>query len=122
MVLHDVTWYHHMLLLQDGRLCKNDQVLSVNKQHLLGHSNQEAMDILRQALSNRNTVHLVVARRTVPPSPSMGALGEEPEEVGVVIVVFVLHVIGNGDQCVCGCGITEKAPFLNLCGGGCGHI
>ncbi len=58
----------------------------MNQQNLLGHSNQEAMEILRQAMSSSNTVHLVVARRVVPPSPSMAALGEEPEEVGVVIV------------------------------------
>ena len=71
--------------MQDGRLNKNDQVLSVNQQNLLGHSNQEAMEILRQAMSNRTTVHLVVARRTLPSSPSMAALGEEPEEVCVVM-------------------------------------
>ena len=52
---------------------------------MLGHSNQEAMEILRQAMASGNTVHLVVARRTAPTSPSMAALGEEPEEVGVVM-------------------------------------
>lgn len=84
MVLHGVTWRY---ILQDGRVCKNDQVLSVNQQNLMGHSNQEAMEILRQAMANRNTVHLVVARRTVPTSPSMAALGEEPEEVGVIMTM-----------------------------------
>lgn len=63
---------------------KNDQVLSVNQQNLLGYSNQEAVEILKQAMSDQNTVQLVVARRANVTSPSMAALGEEPEEVGVV--------------------------------------
>lgn len=68
---------------QDGRLHKNDQVLSVNGHNLLGHSNHEAMDILKQAMADHYTVQLVVARRVGQTTPSMAALGEEPEEVGV---------------------------------------
>ena len=56
----------------------------MNKHNLLGHSNQEAMEILKQAMSNQNTVHLVVARRTTPTSHSMPSVGEEPEEVGEI--------------------------------------
>ena len=56
----------------------------MNQQNLLGYSNQEAMDILKQAMSDQHIVQLVVARRTDVTPPSMAALGEEPEEVGVV--------------------------------------
>ncbi len=46
------------------------------------------MEILRQAMTNRDEVQLVVARRAAPPSShSMAALGEEPEEVGVVTII-----------------------------------
>lgn len=62
-------------------------MLSVNQHNLLGHSNQEAMEILRQAMAGHDTVQLVVARRT---HPSMAALGEEPEEVGVATMLSVL--------------------------------
>ena len=56
----------------------------MNQQNLLGHSNHEAMEILRQAMTGHNTVQLTVARRA-----SMAALGEEPEEVGVVAMLSV---------------------------------
>ncbi len=79
---------------QDGRLRKNDQLLCVNKEGLLGCSNQQALDKLRTALAKASSVgeggvansnvELVVARRMGNPgssqSPSMAALGEEPEE------------------------------------------
>jgi len=78
---------------QDGRLRKNDQLLSVNQHHLVGCSNQEAMEILKRALKEvmkatsqgaaskeASSVQLTVARRV-----AMAALGEEPEEVGVVV-------------------------------------
>ncbi len=56
---------------------------------MLGCANQEALDKLRTALSKAtagsSNVELVVARRMGNPgsslSPSMAALGEEPEEV-----------------------------------------
>ena len=53
----------------------------------MGRSNQDALEVLRQALaaagSGENArVRLVVARRSIGGgSPSMAALGEEPEEV-----------------------------------------
>lgn len=66
----------------------------MNKEGLLGSSNQEALDKLRTALTkasskvgeaNEGGVELVVARRMCntgsSQSPSMTALGEEPEEV-----------------------------------------
>jgi len=75
----------------DGRLCKNDHLLGINGQSLLGHSNQEALDTLRKALASASgedaKVQLVVARRkgvnrkaAMQFSTSMGTLGEEPEE------------------------------------------
>lgn len=48
------------------------------------------MEILKQAMSNQDTVQLVVARRAALTSPSMAALGEEPEEVGVASVVAIV--------------------------------
>ena len=73
----------------------------MNKENLLGGSNQEALDKLRSSLSKASSssveakggrVELVVARRVHNPgssmSPSMAALGEEPEEVGVRYLVL----------------------------------
>ena len=91
---HTLTHSHTRTHTQDGRLKKNDQILCVNRENLLGGSNQEALDKLRSALSEASSssveaiggsVELVVARRVHSPgssmSPSMAALGEEPEEV-----------------------------------------
>ena len=74
---------------QDGRLVKNDQILYVNGQNLTGKSNQEALEILRKALSSANDrdskIRLVVARTISSGSgsnrPTMAVLGEKPEEV-----------------------------------------
>lgn len=67
---------------------KNDQILSVNRQNLTGKSNQEALDILRKALStandNESKIRLVVARtinNADSARPPMAVLGEKPEEV-----------------------------------------
>ena len=60
----------------------------MNQHNLLGHSNQEAMEILKQAMAERDTVQLLVARKATVSSPSMAALGEEPEEVGVVSIIL----------------------------------
>ena len=69
---------------------KNDQILYVNRQNLTGKSNQEALDILRKALSfanddNDSKIRLVVARTisgaTGSGRPTMAVLGEKPEEV-----------------------------------------
>ena len=69
---------------------KNDQILYVNRQNLTGKSNQEALDILRKALSSTNDdsdskIRLVVARTISSASgsgrPTMAVLGEKPEEV-----------------------------------------
>ena len=73
---------------------KNDQILYVNRQNLTGKSNQEALDILRKALSSANDdsnskIRLVVARTINGGSgsgrPTMAVLGEKPEEVSSVI-------------------------------------
>lgn len=80
-------------------------MLGINGQSLLGHSNQEALDTLRKALASASgedaKVQLVVARRkgvnrkaAMQFSTSMGTLGEEPEEVGVM---------GKVEVCVCMC-------------------
>ncbi len=55
----------------------------MNDHSLLGHSNLDAMDILKTALTSTDTVNLTVARKTLNATPSMAALGEEPEEVGL---------------------------------------
>ena len=68
---------------------KNDQILYVNRQNLTGKSNQEALDILRKALSSANDsdskIRLVVARTINSMAgagrPTMAVLGEKPEEV-----------------------------------------
>ena len=88
---HTPTHHTHT---QDGRLRKNDQLLYVNKEGLLGCSNQQALDKLRTALAKASNageggvasshVELVVARRMCnagsSQSPSMAALGEVPED------------------------------------------
>ena len=76
-------------------MCRNDQLLCINSQSLLGRSNNEALEVLRGALATASgessSVQLVVARRAGISrkaslsmssfSSSMAALGEEPEEV-----------------------------------------
>lgn len=78
----------------DARVCRNDQLLCINSQSLLGRSNNEALEVLRGALATASgessSVQLVVARRAginrkaslsmSSFSSSMAALGEEPEE------------------------------------------
>lgn len=53
-------------VLQDGRLCINDQLVAVNGESLLGHSNHVAMETLRRSMSQegnvRGTIQLVVLR------------------------------------------------------------
>ena len=82
-------------------------MLGVNGQSLLGHPNQEALNTLRKGLASASgadaKVQLVVARRkgvnrkaSMRFSASMGTLGEEPEEVGVMGEV-------EGVGCVCMC-------------------
>ena len=70
---------HNHTFSQDGRLMKNDQILYVNGQNLTGKSNQEALDILRKAISSANDdsdskIRLVVARTI------SGAAGSGPME------------------------------------------
>uniref|UniRef100_A0A8C6PVR5 PDZ domain-containing protein n=1 Tax=Nothobranchius furzeri TaxID=105023 RepID=A0A8C6PVR5_NOTFU len=49
---------------KDGRLCVNDQMIAVNGESLLGHSNHSAMETLRRSMSSegnaRGTIQLVV--------------------------------------------------------------
>ncbi|XP_032385446.1 partitioning defective 3 homolog B isoform X2 [Etheostoma spectabile] len=51
---------------KDGRLCVNDQMVAVNGESLLGHSNHVAMETLRRSMSQegnvRGTIQLVVLR------------------------------------------------------------
>ena len=53
-------------VLQDGRLCVNDQLVAVNGESLLGGSNHAAMETLRRSMSQegniRGTIQLVVLR------------------------------------------------------------
>ena len=74
---------------------KNDQILYVNRQNLTGKSNQEALDILRKALSSANDndskIRLVVARTInsgASGRPTMAVLGERPEEVSNNIITL----------------------------------
>lgn len=106
------------ILVQDGSLKKNDQVVLVNGQALLGHSNQEAMDILRSAMTSREAVELVVARRTTPNVPSMAALGEEPEEVCCCVVsgcgLCVGHTLGM-HKVILSTSSTSSRCYVSLC-------
>ena len=82
---------------------KNDQILYVNRQNLTGKSNQEALDILRRALSSPNDdnndskIRLVVARTISGMSgssrPTMAVLGEKPEEVREILEVQYRYYI-----------------------------
>ena len=72
-----------LLVYQDNRLHRNDQVLAVNGHSLLGCSNSKALDVLKSAMASEDTVTLMVARKASQATPSMASLGEEPEEVGV---------------------------------------
>uniref|UniRef100_A0A3Q1FFX4 Partitioning defective 3 homolog B-like n=1 Tax=Acanthochromis polyacanthus TaxID=80966 RepID=A0A3Q1FFX4_9TELE len=51
---------------KDGRLSVNDQLIAVNGESLLGHSNHTAMETLRRSMSSegnaRGTIQLVVLR------------------------------------------------------------
>ena len=93
---HTYTHTHtHTHTHQDGWVCRNDQLLCINGQSLLGRSNHEALEVLRGALASASvkssTIQLMVARRAGINrkaalsmgsfSSSMAALGEEPEEV-----------------------------------------
>lgn len=53
-------------MLQDGRLCVNDQLIAVNGESLNGMTNQEAMETLRKSMSvegnKRGMIQLIVAR------------------------------------------------------------
>lgn len=55
-----------LCVLQDGRLCVNDQLVAVNGESLLGCSNHQAMETLRRSMSQegnaRGTIQLVVLR------------------------------------------------------------
>ena len=79
---------------------KNDQILYVNRQNLTGKSNQEALDILRKALSSANDsdskIQLVVARTINAAGsgrPTMAVLGERPEEVRLYLIPSIMHTM-----------------------------
>lgn len=83
-----------IFVLQDGRLCRGDQLLCINSQSLLGKSNSDALDMLRKTLAmatgsagaaadSGSKIKLVVARTkgTNKKQPGMAALEESPGEV-----------------------------------------
>nr|XP_054599110.1 par-3 family cell polarity regulator beta a isoform X2 [Nothobranchius furzeri] len=63
---------------KDGRLCVNDQMIAVNGESLLGHSNHSAMETLRRSMSSegnaRGTIQLVVLRGSQQTSSGNSAL------------------------------------------------
>ena len=58
------------IIMQDGRVQPNDQVLCVNGHNLLGRSNSDAMNVLKKALAEinpgTNTIQLVCVAIVTP--------------------------------------------------------
>ena len=96
VVSHDV---RDDITLQDGRLCRGDQLLCINSQSLLGKSNSEALDTLRKTLATAtdsgSKIKLVVARKTGvnKKQPGMATLEETPIEVSGLTFIRITHLI-----------------------------
>ncbi|XP_066542031.1 partitioning defective 3 homolog B [Hoplias malabaricus] len=90
------------LVLQDGRLRVNDQLIAVNGEPLLGKSNHEAMETLRRSMSMegnlRGMIQLVVLRALLPSSQ------EYPETRKILNRSF--------DSCVGQAGLLSQSDAL----------